>query len=268
MSRIETTTRHTLTLAGMVLTATLVLPAVTQAQSSTGEQMLLSRIAPTVGRYQGLAVPLAEATSAEFSNRIDGGTAMGGNKAGTSIQPPAGSQPTAAGHTRLPRALELPVSYGGVGAEGVDLLWRGTTVGPLSGQATVRMAYAGSPEDRGMPVWPVTALLFFSADDYRSSFIVELSGTMDWTKGEILLRGLVTDGPATGTEVEQLLRLRDSKWNGSLMLRFQTRNTESAAAVTAKDGNDAVGRPKTWINGEQALLGRVSPVKSRDAGGG
>jgi hypothetical protein len=267
MSRIETTTRQTLTLAGMVLTATLVLPAVSQAQSITEEQMLLNRIAPTVGQYQGLAVPLAEATSAESSNRIDGKTAMGGNKAGASIQPPAGPQPTAAGHTRLPRALELPLSYGGVGAEGVDLLWRGTTVGPLSGQATVRMAYAGSPENRGRQVWPVTALLFFSADDYRSSFIAELSGTMEWTKGEMLLTGVVTDGPSSGTQVQQLLRLRDSTLNGSLMLRFQSRNTESVAAETAKDGNDAVGRRETWISGEQALLGRISPVESRGEGG-
>lgn len=86
MSRIETTTRHKLTLASMVLTATLAIPAVTQAQSISGEGMLLNRIAPTIGRYQGSKVPLAEPTSAESSNPIDGATAMGGNKAVTRIQ--------------------------------------------------------------------------------------------------------------------------------------------------------------------------------------
>jgi hypothetical protein len=263
MSRIETVTRHTLVLASMVLTATLAAPSVTQAQSISGEQMLLNRLDLTVRRYQGFAGLLAEATSAESSG-INGATAMGGNNAGTSIQLPAGPE-SPAGQTR-PLALEFPVSYGGVGAEGVDLLWRGSSIGPLSGRATVRTAYAGSPEDRGRPVWPVTALLFFSADDYRSSFIAELSGTMDWSKGEMLLTGLITDGRATGSEVEQLLRLRDSKWNGSLML-FQSRNTHSVAAVAAKEGNGALGQPETRIHGEQALLGRVWPVKSRVTGG-
>jgi hypothetical protein len=72
---------------------------------------------------------------------------------------------------RLPESLVFGMTYGGVGAEGVDLIWRGTIKAPLAGQATMRMAYAGAPDDHGMPVWPVTALLFFSADDYHSSFI-------------------------------------------------------------------------------------------------
>jgi hypothetical protein len=97
MSRIENTTRHKLTLASMVLTATLAIPAVAQAQSITGEEMLLNRIAPTVGQYQGFVVPLAEPTSAESSNPIDGATAMGGNKASTSIQQQARGNDAVAG---------------------------------------------------------------------------------------------------------------------------------------------------------------------------
>ena len=102
MSRIETTTRHTLTLASMVLTATLAIPPVTQAQSIKGEQMLLNRIAPAVGRHQGLAVPLVEATAAESVDRVDGATAMGGNKAATSIQQQArGNDAVAGPETRI-----------------------------------------------------------------------------------------------------------------------------------------------------------------------
>jgi hypothetical protein len=127
------------------------------------------------------------------------------------------------------------VSYGGVGAEGVDLIWHGTTATPLAGQATVRMAYAGAPDDHAMPVWPVTALLFFSADDYRSSFVAELSGTMDWQRGEMRVGGLVTDGIVANTRLEQVLRLRDGKRNGSLTLRFLPGTAGSIAALTAQD---------------------------------
>jgi hypothetical protein len=263
MSRIASTTRHPLALAGMLLTATLAVPAAAHAQGISAEQMLLNRTAPTISRYQGFVVPLGAATPAEAADRIDGALAMGGNRAGTSIQLPARANDAVArpqaidgeqallGRERAPgrrtraqapttpwpSTFALSMSYEGIGAEGVDLLWRGTITAPLAGQATVRLAHAGSPEDRGIPVWPVTALLFFSADDYRSSFIAELSGTMDWTKGEMLLTGLVTDGPATGAEVEQLLRLGASTWKGSLMLRFRSRNTKSVAAITAKDRN-------------------------------
>ncbi len=145
------------------------------------------------------------------------------------------SQSSALQSRRPPGSLVLPMSYAGIGSEGVDLIWRGTTTAPLAGQATVRMAYVGAPEDRGMPVWPVTALLFFSADDYRNSFIAELSGTMDWTRGEMLGVGLVTDGAAANTRLEHVFRIRDAKWNGSLKLRFLSGTAESVAAVTVKD---------------------------------
>jgi hypothetical protein len=136
---------------------------------------------------------------------------------------------------QLPGSFTIPMQYGGFGAEGVDLTWRGTVTGPLAGQATLRMAYAGAPEDRGMPVWPVSALLFFSADDYRSSFIAELSGTMDWKGGEMVMVGAITDGTGVDTRIEQVLQLRDAKWNGNLTVRLQPRAGKAVAAVTARD---------------------------------
>lgn len=135
---------------------------------------------------------------------------------------------------RFPDSVVLPMSYGGVGAEGVDLIWRGTSSAGLAGQVTVRMAYAGAAEDRGMPVWPVNALLFFSADEYRSSFIAELSGTMDWREGRMIAAGVITDGAGADSRLEQVLQL-DRKWNGSLTLRFRSNPPASVAAVTAKD---------------------------------
>ena len=142
------------------------------------------------------------------------------------------SRPSSA---QVPSSLVIPVQYGGFGAEGIDLVWRGTVTGPLAGQATLRMAYAGAPEDRGMPVWPVSALLFFSADDYRRSFIAELSGTMDWKRGEMVMVGAITDGTGVDTRIEQVLQFRDPKWNGNLTLRFQPRAGKPFAAVTTRN---------------------------------
>jgi hypothetical protein len=136
---------------------------------------------------------------------------------------------------RFPDTLVLRMNYGGVGAEGVDLIWRGTIGEPVGGQATIRLAYAGAPDDRGMPVWPVTALLFFSADDYRSSFIAELNGTMDWQKGEMVAVGQVTDGTIAHTRVEQVLQLQDGKRSGRLAIRFVPDTPGSTGTVAAKD---------------------------------
>jgi hypothetical protein len=136
----------------------------------------------------------------------------------------------------LPDSLVVPMSYGGIGAEGVDLIWRGTTLAPLAGQATVRMAYAGAPADRAMPIWPVTALLFFSADDYRSSFIAELSGTMDWQNGEMRVTGVVTDGAAVHARLEQVLRLESPGRSGRLTLHFPIQTAgQVATGPTAAD---------------------------------
>src|SRR5687767_2266890 len=86
---------------------------------------------------------------------------------------------------RLPDSLAFQVMYQGVGAEGVDLVWRGSARGPVPAQVTIRVEYAGAAGDRGKPVWPVNAWLFYSADDLRASFAAELSGSMDWRTGEM-----------------------------------------------------------------------------------
>src|SRR5262245_19020901 len=100
------------------------------------------------------------------------------------------SQPAAT----LADSFAFEVEYGGVGAGRVDQVWRGRVTGPTPGAVTIRVEYAGAPADRSMPVWPVNAWLFFSADDLRSSFAAELSGSMNWGSGELRVTGLVSDG--------------------------------------------------------------------------
>ena len=93
------------------------------------------------------------------------------------VPPPAES-------VALPDTLAFEVRYGGIGAEGVDMVWRARAGGPVAGLVTIRMEYAGDPADRRMPIWPVNVWLFYSADDLRGSFAAELSGTMSWRTGE------------------------------------------------------------------------------------
>jgi hypothetical protein len=117
--------------------------------------------------------------------------------------------------------LGFEVEYGGMGAEGVDLLWRGHALAPLPGFVTIRMEYAGSVEERRMPIWPVNVWLFYSADDLRSSFAAELSGSMNWRTGELGVSGIVSDGGRRrGVPLDQRLQLHRPGLAGTVTLVF------------------------------------------------
>jgi len=126
----------------------------------------------------------------------------------------------AAAPVSLPDSIAFDVRYDGVGAEGVDLVWRGFVSGPVAGQATLRMEYAGGPADRRLAIWPVNAWLFFSADDLRSSFAAELSGSMNWKTGEMRVTGLVSDGVRLDSAIEQRMRLSQPGLAGTVTVRF------------------------------------------------
>jgi hypothetical protein len=123
----------------------------------------------------------------------------------------------------LPDTLSFLVAYAGTGAEGADMIWRGRISAPAAGQVTVRIAYAGAAADRGMPVWPVNAWLFFSADDYRTSFAAELSGSMNWRTGDMRVTGLVSDGHQRDSPVEQRMRVRRPELAGIGTVIFLSR---------------------------------------------
>ncbi len=123
----------------------------------------------------------------------------------------------------LPDTLAFEVEYAGIGAEGIDLIWRGEAGGPVPGRVTIRMEYAGGAEDRAMPVWPVNVWLFYSADNYRSSFAAELSGSMNWRTGELRVSGLVSDGPRRLVPLEQRIQLRRPGLAGAVTVVFLPR---------------------------------------------
>jgi hypothetical protein len=123
----------------------------------------------------------------------------------------------------LPDTLAFEVRYGGIAAEGGNMLWRAQTDGPMGGLVTIRMEYAGDPADRRMPTWPVNVWLIFSADDPRGSFAAELSGTMSWRSGEMRVAGLVSDGARRDAAVEQRMRVMRPELNGTGTVVFYRR---------------------------------------------
>jgi hypothetical protein len=124
---------------------------------------------------------------------------------------------------RLPDTLAFEVEYAGVGAEGIDLVWRGQAAGSVPGRVTIRMEYAGGTDEHAMPVWPVNVWLFYSADDYPSSFVAELSGSMNWRTGELRVSGLVSDGLRMNVPLEQRVRLHRPGLAGAVTLVFLPR---------------------------------------------
>ena len=138
---------------------------------------------------------------------------------------PSQTAPTGAATSNagLPDTLAFEVRYGGIGAEGVDLVWRAQAGVPVAGLVTIRMGYAGDSADRRMPIWPVNAWLYFSADDSRNSFAAELSGTMNWRTGEMRVAGLVSDGARRDTALEQRMRIARPGLNGSATIVFYPR---------------------------------------------
>ena len=148
---------------------------------------------------------------------VAAGIAGLGGPAPDAVIRPAAAAPVP---VQLPDSLRFEVGYQGIGAEGVDLVWRGVADGPIPAQVTVRMEYAGPAGDRDKPVWPVNAWLFYSADDLRSSFAAELSGSMNWLTGEMRVTGLVSDGARIGLPLEQRMHLRRPELNGRAEVVF------------------------------------------------
>ena len=125
--------------------------------------------------------------------------------------------------SQLPDSLSFSLRYSGLGAEGVDMVWRGEVEGEVPGQVIIRMEYAGSADGRRLDVWPVNAWLFFSADDLRNSFAAELSGRMHWGTGEMRVTGMVSDGIRMDTPVEQRVRVDQPGLQGRATVRFYPR---------------------------------------------
>lgn len=135
----------------------------------------------------------------------------------------AGRVPAASPLPTLPDTLAFEVEYAGIGAEGVDLVWRGHAEGQASALVTIRLEYAGGTDERRMPVWPVNVRLLYAADDDRRSFAAELSGSMNWRTGDLRVSGIVSDGARRNVPLEQRLQLHRPGLAGSATVVFLPR---------------------------------------------
>ena len=133
----------------------------------------------------------------------------------TPMAPDAAARPTKAPASSVEQPqLAYTVAFDGVGAEGIDDIWRGPLGGATRGEITLRVEYRGGPMEVARPAWPVRVLTFVAADDPTRSLLAETSGTLDWDSGIMQLAGLVTEGWMKGARVEQTLRLDRTRFDG------------------------------------------------------
>lgn len=117
--------------------------------------------------------------------------------------------------------LRHNLRFEGVGAEGIDDIWRGAMQGAAPGEITLRVEYRGAPMEVSQPVWPVRAMTFVAADDQARSFVAESEGTLDWRTGNLELNGSVTEGSRKGAAVAQTVHFDRDQLNGSGSIRIE-----------------------------------------------
>jgi len=115
-----------------------------------------------------------------------------------------------------PERLELGFSVGfeGVGAEGIDEIWRGHLAGPLAGEVMIRLELLTPASESARPWWPVHAIVFVAADDAARSFVADLDGTIDWKSGAMRLSGIVTDGWMAGSPIGGTAQINPAQLDG------------------------------------------------------
>jgi len=117
--------------------------------------------------------------------------------------------------------VRYSVQFEGVGAEGVDDVWRGPLARATPGEITLRVEYRGVPRDVARPVWPVRVMAFVAADDPAKSFLAETDGTLDWHTGTMELTGRVSEGWMNGASVQQTLTLDPKHLDGEGVIRLE-----------------------------------------------
>ena len=150
--------------------------------------------------------------------------------AATHAEPAAAIQP-AHSTVAVPDRLELGFSldFEGVGAEGIDNIWRGQLAGPLRGEVMIRLELRAPASESARPVWPVHALIFVAADDAARSFVAELDGTMDWRSGAMCMSGVVTDGWMAGSPIGETGHIDPAQLDGHGTLRIGSMGVASVS---------------------------------------
>ena len=121
--------------------------------------------------------------------------------------------------TTHPNNVAFSLHFDGLGAEGVDDLWRGSLGNPDGGMITIRVEHLASPLHNPLTSGPIHAEVFVSHDDLTRSFGADVTGSIDST-GFVHMSGLIDVGPAAGTPVTVEAQLDPHRFDGHGIIRF------------------------------------------------
>jgi hypothetical protein len=103
--------------------------------------------------------------------------------------------------------------FGGVAANGKDLMWTGTADRGVPGEMLILLADMGPAIESNRPMWEVEGIVFVSGAP-EESFAADVDGTIDWKQGRMVLRGRITAGPLNGAAFEQTAELHQFDLRG------------------------------------------------------
>jgi hypothetical protein len=126
--------------------------------------------------------------------------------------------PDRVGVNRVRGCGTFSTPFGGVAANGKDLMWTGTgragsPGGGSPGEMLILLADKGPAVASNRPVWEVEGIVFVSGAP-EESFAAEVDGTIDWKQGKMVLRGRITAGRLNGAAFEQTAELQQFDLRG------------------------------------------------------
>ena len=121
--------------------------------------------------------------------------------------------------TTHPTNIAFTMHFDGIGAEGVDDLWRGALGTPDSGMITIRVEHLTGQAHQPLTSGPIHAEVFVSNEDLAKSFGADVTGSID-KEGFLHMSGLVDIGPAAGTPVTVEAQLDPKRFGGHGIIRF------------------------------------------------
>lgn len=121
--------------------------------------------------------------------------------------------------TTRPASVDFAVHFDGIGAEGVDDLWRGSLGKPDGGMITIRVEHLSGYPHQPMTAGPIHAEVFVSHDDLGQSFGADVTGTID-SAGLMHMTGTIDVGPDAGTPVAVVAILDPNRLDGHGLIRF------------------------------------------------
>jgi len=121
--------------------------------------------------------------------------------------------------TTSPANVAFTVHFDGIGAEGIDDLWRGSLGHPDAGMITIRVEHLSGALHKPMTPGPIRAEVFVSHENLAKSLGADVTGSIDST-GLLRLTGTVDIGRTAGTPIAVIAELDPQRLDGHGLIRF------------------------------------------------